>query len=317
MARPKKPLVDGLPEIDPSAVALQLEALPKKQHEIVSLKRRYSVTGDVLSYNRCKRQYGFFVRRQYTSASSAQLFFGTVIHETLDRAHMHYRGELPGVESGDLPDSDAITRYFCDVEDVLRSRGIRPMSRESRQSALDYILRFNSNFGHDVYPRVVDTEHTLQADKGEYILHGIVDVIARSAVDPSADSEQWSSYEIWDYKGSKKPAANELEQYEFQMRVYADLYKQRNGNSPKKAILLFLGEEDEDRMRHDVDLSKPKVATAIGSFDATVMSIEASIEADDWSDLSRVEPPSKETCDACDIRWSCPSPHVKYKLRAL
>jgi hypothetical protein len=96
------------------------------------VKRRYSVTGDVLSYRRCKRQYGFFRRRGYTSAQSGQLYFGTVIHETLDRAHAHFSGKVEGAVAGTVPNGDEIADYFQAAEDALLARGIRYMSREAR-----------------------------------------------------------------------------------------------------------------------------------------------------------------------------------------
>src|SRR5947209_3756739 len=69
-----------------------------------SLKRRYSVTADILSYRRCPRQYGFFARRGFAPAESGQLWFGTVIHRTLDRAYSHWRGDLDPGFKGNVPD---------------------------------------------------------------------------------------------------------------------------------------------------------------------------------------------------------------------
>src|SRR5262249_41929877 len=153
----------------PGSIAKVFGSLPAERPSIAPVKRRYSVTGDVLSYRRCRRQYGFFTRRRYVSAQSGQLFFGTVIHETLDRAHAHFRGELENVPKGTLPSEADIENYFGIAEKALRARGIRPLSRESREAALQYIRRFNVQHGPTVYPKVVDTEHRLQKDKGAYI----------------------------------------------------------------------------------------------------------------------------------------------------
>ena len=77
-----------------------------------------------------------------------------------------------------MPGDDDIRNYFNAAERALRARGIRPLSKESRDKAETYVLEFNRNEGPAAYPRIVDTEHRLQKDKGKYILHGVVDVIA-------------------------------------------------------------------------------------------------------------------------------------------
>lgn len=309
----------GLVLLDPGAVRGYVSKMPRESWRVSLVKRRYSVTADILSYRRCKRQYGFFARRGYVSAQSGQLFFGTVIHETLDRAHAHFRGELEGVERGSLPDAKDIANYFGIAEKALRARGIRPLSRESRDIALRYVLDFNAQHGRSVYPRVIDTEHRLQKDKGGYVLLGVVDVIAEAEeVDPESPGD-WGRHEIWDYKGSKRPAGSghELEDYEFQMRVYAHLYELRNGKRPRRAVLWFLGEKDIGRQRHEVSLADSEVGKAVKVFEETVARIEVSIAKDDWSRIRKEEAPSPETCDACDIRWNCPGPAKKYRIRAL
>src|SRR5215467_7747223 len=142
MPRKPAPKVYPLPTIDASNAATVLASLPSKEYHEPPVKRRYSVTADILSYLRCKRQYGFFARRGYTSAQSGQFFFGTVIHETLDRAHAHFRGEIPDVEPGTMPNDDDIRNYFRAAERALRARGIRPLSKESRNKAEAYALEF-------------------------------------------------------------------------------------------------------------------------------------------------------------------------------
>jgi PD-(D/E)XK nuclease superfamily len=52
--------------------------------------------------------------------------------------------------------------------------------------------------------------------------------------------------EIWDYKGGHRPRPNsqDLRRYEFQMLLYAELYRERNGVYPVKVILYFPSELD-------------------------------------------------------------------------
>lgn len=289
--------------------------VPQRSNRFPPLKRRYSVTADILSYRRCRRQYGFFNRRSYSPAQSGQLYFGTVIHLTLDKAHAHFRGELEGTNHGDIPDEADIRRYFDQASEALHNQGIRRLSDDSMMKALEYVQAFNTTFGRDVYPRIIDTEHHLQKDKGQYILHGIVDVVAQTT-----PGSGWQDYEIWDYKGAKLPRNNadgrrDLENYRFQMRVYAHLYQLRNDARPKRAVLWFLGESDSRKQQCEVSLSDDSIDQAVRAFEETVGRIETSIRTDDWSRIGPPDAPAEETCSACDIRWNCPA--RKYTLRAI
>ena len=90
-----------------------------------SLKRRYSVTADVLSFQRCSRQYGHFAVRGYTPAHSVQIYYGTLIHQVLDRAHAHYAGLRDPKTKDQIPTDRDIKYYFKEVDTALRARGIR------------------------------------------------------------------------------------------------------------------------------------------------------------------------------------------------
>ena len=87
------------------------QSLNIKQDDISQTRRRYSVTSDILAYEECSIQYGAFAVRRYEPALVVQLFYGTIIHQVLDRAHAHFRGELD-VPQGTLPNDSDIERYF-------------------------------------------------------------------------------------------------------------------------------------------------------------------------------------------------------------
>src|SRR3546814_9050960 len=83
--------------------------------------------------------------------------------------------------------------------------------------------------------------------------------------------------EIWDYKGSRLPKASDprMKEYEWQMTVYAELFKRKNGVYPKQAILYFLNELDVNpvptkrplRAVHTVTFNQGNVDRAISEFD--------------------------------------------------
>ena len=116
---------------------------------------------------------------------------------------------------------------------------------------------------------MVDTEYRLESDRTQYIMRGVVDVLADTA---DADAGQ---REIWDYKGSNRPDASDptLQDYIWQMCVYAELYRVRTGSYPRRAILYFINELRSDpgeppptrrppRAVFEVDFSDPTVIQA-------------------------------------------------------
>ncbi len=265
------------------------------------MRSEFSITADILSFRRCSRQYGHFAINGFVPAQATQLYFGIVIHRVLDRIHVQFTGRAEDRPPGVPPDSD-VEEYFKAVTEALRAQGIRPYGRKAEESALEYLKRFNSRWGPELYPLVVDTEHKLKADMKDYILTGVVDVLARPVGDAGATAK-----EIWDYKGSHRieDDSPEMENYRFQMQVYAELFKRKNGEYPTLAMLCFIAEEDPDKIFVSIPFDESTVATAMSEFGTTVAEIERRKDVGDWSPPST--PPSRETCAACDIRWDCPA----------
>jgi hypothetical protein len=305
-----------------------VEVSPPQQ---VPIRRRYSVTADILSYQRCPRQYGYFKVHSYEPAHSVQVYFGTIIHQVLDRAHAHYKGLYDPATAGQIPTDGDIEEYFTEVDSALRSRGIRAINKDLRNLACELIKRFNQLEGPTLYPRVRETEHPIQADQGSYILHGTVDVLA----DPEIGEPTYDQMEIWDYKGTKFPDPSvsnprqaelnhrRLQMYEFQMYVYAELYRARNGVYPAKAVLYFLNELNDgprpirrpSNALYEVVFDQEVIQQALDNFEAIVDVIEQSRDLDQWPAPPPTQDPGKETCDICDIRWSCPLKRGKYPMR--
>lgn len=268
-------------------------------HTSVGLKRRYSITGDVLAYRRCKRQYGYYNELDFAPNHVTQLFFGRVVHETLDKAHRHYAGEIEGADEGTIPTDDDIETYFREVSEALKTRNIYPMSRDAEETALDYLQRFNREEGPKLYPRVVDTEHRLQSNRDEFILEGVVDVLV-GAVDEAA--------EIWDYKAGQRPDGDrELNDYRAQLNTYAELYRYQSGEYPGRGVIYFLGEENREDAMFDIEFSEDTVEDSISDFERTVGEIEMDRDQGNWFDMTPADAPSTATCVECDVKWNCPA----------
>ncbi len=308
------------------------------------LRRRYSVTADIVAFRRCGRQYGAFRVHRYAPAYQTQLYFGTILHQVLDRCHSHYHGTLDPSTRGSIPDNghflsdsqirdyfsrvanaqssgqaipiapSTIVKYFLEVENGLKSQGIRAVTPDLRIKAVRLLQYFNALEGPTLYPRVLDTEHRLQADQTTHILHGVVDLL----VDTPNGSGGAASCEIWDYKGTSRidltPADRQT--YEFQMRVYAHLYELKHGVLPQSVILYFLDELDGPTCPTtrpvnavlQVSLNPADIAIAMREFTKTVGEIENARRADRWNPA---QPGiiSEKDCAICDLRWDCPTPN--------
>jgi hypothetical protein len=277
----------------------------------VKARMRLSLTGDILSYRRCPRQYGFFSHEGFVPSRASQAFYGNVIHQVLDRCHRYYRGlEDPAVK-GCRPPDEKIEDFYEEVATALIAHGVRPHRMALKDNALHILKKFNELEGDTLYPRVKETEYRLEEDRQDFVLRGVVDVLTTGPIDDPA------SFEIWDYKGSRKPdkSSQLLSDYEWQMCVYAELYRNKTGKLPKRAILYFLNELEmlftpgvpQVRPRaavHIVDFDEARIKTALSAFEVTAKDIIACRSTRAWdapSDVSSIT----ETCNECDLRWKC------------
>jgi putative RecB family exonuclease len=295
------------------------ENVDVEEHDNDISRPRMSMTSDVLGYRRCRRQYGYFNQDGYVPTQTTQIFYGQVIHQVLDRAHRHYQGLFPEVDEGDIPTDDEIEEYFQEVQNALITHGIRPKSGQSRDQALEVLKRFNRLEGEELYPRVWDTEYQLETSREDYILHGVVDVIANT------DSGDPGEREIWDYKGASRPeeTSEELQNYKWQMSVYAELYHQRTGQYPDRAVLYFMNELEggpPPTQRpvgaiYSVDFTDDEIDEGLQEFDSTVDEILHYKDRQEWPAPDEHNLPPEETCDVCDIRFDCPAREGSYPLR--
>lgn len=291
----------------------RFDAIDREYEPKDGVRRRYSVTGDILSYRRCARQYGHFSDYGFSPAQAAQLYFGTVVHETLDRMHQQYRGQLDDVPEG-IPSRADIERYFTQVSNALIAHGTKPMSGDAKDRALAYIKRFNEQMADELYPRVKDTEHRLQSQQESFVIEGTVDILVRD--EDSLETDGPHEWEIWDYKAAQLPADGniDLKNYRYQMQVYAGLYEQKNGVLPSRAVLYFMGESNPEQAQVEIEFDRAQIDRAMETFRATVSDIEESRETQEWRPPT--EAPSEETCSACDLRWDCPTVDAQYPMRA-
>lgn len=304
-----------------------------------NIRRRYSLTADIVAFRRCARQYGHFKAKGYAPAEQTQLYFGHIIHQVLDRCHSHFQGIQNPQTAGTIPDNGSlltdkqidgyfqtlnqlprgqtpppapseIVGFFIEVENGLKSQGIRAVTPDLRTKAVRVLQYFNRLEGPTLYARVVDTECRLQSDQANHVLHGVVDLLAEQA--------GGGGREIWDYKGKTRVGLTqrELSNYKLQMQVYAKLHMLKFGVLPDRAVLYFVNELDGPtcpatrpvNAMLEVQLDSAEIDDAMIQFAQTVHEIEHARQTDQW-DPAPIGTLPEQDCALCSLRWDCPTPN--------
>jgi DNA helicase-2/ATP-dependent DNA helicase PcrA len=84
-----EPFKSMLDESFPRINQLNVGSVPRDEIKSDDLPRSYSYTGDYLLYKRCPSQYMIFRKYGFAPARSLTMFFGSLVHETIDDLHQH------------------------------------------------------------------------------------------------------------------------------------------------------------------------------------------------------------------------------------
>ena len=157
--------------------------------ERIPVKRAYSFIGDLKIYETCPRQYQFFRKYDFTPSRSAVIFFGLLVHQTIEEIHrIALDGKLDTLDEPRIRELfDRTFRFLC-LSDV------RPIGDTARQSAFRQVMNY---FGQnrEEMRRVIRTEVDVSLEKDGYILSGKVDLLL------GGDGK----LELLDFKTSPRP----------------------------------------------------------------------------------------------------------------
>ena len=152
------PIWQGLPQWP----YVQKELLSAQRFEVrerMPVKKTYSFTGDLKIYETCPRQYQFFREYDFTPSRSAVIFFGLLVHQTIEEIHrIALDGKLDAVDEPRIRDLFDRTFRFLVASDV------RPIGDKAREAALRQVLNyFHQN--RDEMHRVIQTEVDVSLEK--------------------------------------------------------------------------------------------------------------------------------------------------------
>lgn len=223
---------------------MQLE-IKRPDHIVPS----YSLTGDLLSYLRCRLQYRYHNGSALPPSRPVQLWFGEFLHGTLEMAYRYWDqlrdgGQQPpdfpwpctprawGQDPPDWQEYD-IGRFADIVENALRRQGKQARSSDARDSAYRRVELAVNQLGPHLFPLIASAERKVigtrpvpesQAELrcSNYEVHGVIDVLTHVTLSQATDSNlirqcvlqvcpnlQGTFEVIVDYKGARRPMIDE------------------------------------------------------------------------------------------------------------
>ena len=248
------------------------------------VKKTYSFTGDLKIYETCPRQYQFFREYDFTPSRSAVIFFGLLVHQTIEEIH---RIVLDG--NLDTIDEPRIRELFDHTFRFLTLSDVRPIGDQARDAALKQVLNyFNQN--RDEMSRMIQTEVDVSLEKDGYILSGKVDLLL------GGDGK----LELLDFKTSPRPKDSPelIAAYEHQLCTYAHILERRHGRHVDRLMLYWTSEQCKQDALMVLPYDPKRVEEAGLYFDDTVRRIQA-------REFAVTATPEAAICKECDLKILC------------
>ena len=265
-------------------------------HERMPIKKTYSFTGDLKIYETCPRQYQFFREYDFAPSRSAVIFFGLLVHQTIEEIHrVALDGQLQTLDESRIREMFERTFRFLCLSDV------RPIGDQAKESAFTQVIDYFRQNQDEIH-RVIDTEVDVSLEKDDYILVGKVDLLL------GGDGK----LELLDFKTSPRPKDSPelIAAYERQLCTYAHILEQRHGRHVDRLLLYWTSEARKRDALMVLPYRPVRVDEAGRHFDETVRSIQA-------EEFSVTTPPEAAICKECDLRVMCRAEGVIAKSEVL
>ena len=209
----------------------------------------YSLTGDLLSYLRCRLQYRYHNGSALPPSRPVQLWFGEFLHGTLEMSYRFWvELRQGGQQPPDFPwpctkrewrqdpprwENHDIGKFADSVENALRQQGKQARSTAARDSAYRRVEVAVNELGPHLFPLIASTERKVIGTRAvpdsakdlrcdNYEVHGVIDVLTHVTLSEASEDNFIRQYVqqvcpdlpetfevIVDYKGARRPLTDE------------------------------------------------------------------------------------------------------------
>lgn len=266
-----------------------LKKLRADQVVVSTIKKEYSYTGDIITYEHCPLFYKFFRALGFSEVRVGATLFGALVHETIEDVHKAVlRGERETITN------DNIETWLNTNYNNLKLSLSSFLDEPRRQLALEHVLRYKEkNDKH--WDKIMEVEVMVSLVKSEYILKGKIDLIRGEN----------GKIDIIDFKSdARKPDRNDpkdaprLSQYRRQLEIYAHILEARYGYKIDK-LHLYYTSEDSGNPQITWNRENVNIPQTIENVDGIIRLIEA--KSYDNSNTVKCQ----QLCGNCDMRHYC------------
>ena len=247
-------------------------------------KKSYSLSA-VNVYDVCPQQYLFYREYGFQPSRSAQILFGSLVHQTIEDVHNHIL-ETKCFDINHL----TIEKWFEENYRALISSGLRPISRSQKEVALKQTINYYRQ-NKDLFDRLQETEVDVSVEKDDYILTGKIDLLLGKD----------GKLEILDFKSQSKPSIDSpiLKRYFHQLCLYAHILKERYGKLAERLYIYWTSEEERTDALTEFKYSVEQVSEAGKHFEGIVQKIR------EKKFIVEKPPDFEKACRECDFRFYC------------
>lgn len=323
---PLRPFFKEIPRI----ADLDLATVPAAAIDHNDMPRSYSYTADFLTYRKCPRNYMVFRRYGLSPSRSQTMFFGTLVHQTLEDLHNTLIDRKSRNDpAGETSIEDFLAEAFEKNYESLRAAEGRAVSPDVQQTAYQQVRLYWRKM-RAIAESITDTEVRLclpnqkTPNDHTYSIEGVVDIVR--------DNDRTIMYDIKTHDGDYVRAHREV--YEDQLNVYAHIWKELRGRPLDECAVIAtdypdtirraLAREDEHMLEEALQEWDPLVPINhnVAQVQETIKDFGQVVDQINRRAFQPV-PPSRLTeiiagkdtfgtrvCRNCDARFSCSSYEV-------
>jgi DNA helicase II / ATP-dependent DNA helicase PcrA len=270
-----------------SLLACQNALFPPPIPEVYSkeaLKRRFSFTTHVLTYETCPRRFHYMREHRFISTHSTTTTYGILVHQCLEHIHkVALDGNLSSLSSQSLHEK------FAKIYAFLLATNHQPLSVAKQEQALrdiySYFIQNQRELSH-----IRHVEYDIRVEQSSYILTGTIDLLL----------EKQNGIEIIDFKTGYRPHREtaSLANYERQLHLYAHAIEKQTGQIPSRLSIYWTSEKHKSDALMEIPCTHEHLEQATNHFNRVVTQIQSQNFA-----IDHLPPP--QTCQKCDIRYLC------------